>query len=114
MDSQKEEHFTREYEMLSQLTLKKDKHLIRLLATYTFKNRYHFLFPYADHNLRSYWKAHVLEWKKEEVFWVLKQLLGLASALHVSLNFSVDYFFFRGVSDSLFVEDYNIFRSNLL
>ena len=88
LDSQDPEHFGREYKMLSQLARKKDKHLIRLLATYTFQNQYHFLFAYANHNLKSYWEKYELNWKaKEDVFWVLQQLLGLASALHVIHEF---------------------------
>jgi hypothetical protein len=101
LDSQDLLHFSREYEMLSQLALKNDPHLIRLLATYKFNNQYHFLFSYADCNLRSYWENHVLNWEAEEkVFWVLQQLLGLASALHVSLNFSEGCSLFRVVSSS--------------
>jgi len=75
--------------MLSKLSLKKDPHLIKLLATYKLKNKYHFLFPYAQFNLRMYWARNsLLEWEKTKVLWALEQLLGLASALHVIHEFN--------------------------
>jgi serine/threonine protein kinase len=90
--SRKSEDFEKENDMLSKLTLKKDPHLIKLLATYKFKNKYHFLFPFAKFNLRQYWeKNSLLEWEKTNVLWALEQLLGLASALHVIHEFSTAY-----------------------
>ncbi|KAN0106071.1 kinase-like protein [Hyaloscypha variabilis] len=87
LNSPELEDFDREYEMLSKLALTKDPHLIRLLATYKFNNQYHFLFPYANLNLKRYWKHFQLDWEKKEVFWVIQQLRGLASALHVIHEF---------------------------
>ncbi|PMD46645.1 kinase-like protein [Hyaloscypha variabilis F] len=87
LNSSEQEDFDREYEMLSKLALTKDPHLIRLLATYKFKNQYHFLFPFAKFNLKTYWKNFQLDWEKKAVFWVIRQLLGLASALHVIHEF---------------------------
>ncbi|PMD54054.1 kinase-like protein [Hyaloscypha bicolor E] len=90
--SRKSEDFEKENDMLSKLTLKKDPHLIKLLATYKFKNKYHFLFPFAKLNLREYWeKNSLLKWEKTEVLWALEQLLGLASALHVIHEFKTAY-----------------------
>jgi serine/threonine protein kinase len=86
--SREVEEFEKENEMLSKLTLRKDPHLIELLTTYKFKGHFHFLFPYAKLNLRMYWKENrVLEWRKTEVLWILQQLLGLATALHVIHEF---------------------------
>jgi serine/threonine protein kinase len=90
--SRKSEDFEKENDMLSKLSLKKDPHLIKLLATYKLKNKYHFLFPYAKFNLRMYWeKNSLLEWEKTKVLWALEQLLGLTSALHVIHEFRTTY-----------------------
>jgi serine/threonine protein kinase len=90
--SRKSEDFEKENDMLSKLTLKKDPHLIKLLATYKLKNKYHFLFPYAKLNLRMYWAENsLLEWRETKVLWALEQLLGLASALHVIHEFRTAY-----------------------
>ncbi|KAE9370832.1 kinase-like protein [Stipitochalara longipes BDJ] len=89
--SRNPEEFNREYEMLSKLALKRHQHLIRLLATYKFREQYHFLFRYADLNLKTYWENFRLDWRNNEVSWVLKQLLGLASALHAIHEFKTAY-----------------------
>ena len=74
--------------MLSQLALKNEPHLIKLLATYKFKGSYHLLFPYAKLNLRLYWRLNPApNWERTRALWFLEQLLGLASALHVIHDF---------------------------
>jgi serine/threonine protein kinase len=74
--------------MLSELTLKNHPNLVRLLATYKFKERYHLLCPYANSNLRMYWMQNRKpSWDIETTLWTLEQLWGLASALDVIHNF---------------------------
>jgi serine/threonine protein kinase len=86
--SRKPEVFERERRMLSQLTLKKHPHLVRLLITYTFKGRFHLLYPYAQSNLRDYWRNQPQPVERDTYLWALQQIRGLASALHQIHNFS--------------------------
>ena len=74
--------------MLSYLTLKHHRHLVKLLATYTLKGYFHLLFPFADANLRSYWKKIGIPAQNLETYiWCIDQLTGLASGLNVIHNF---------------------------
>ena len=81
--------FRREFDMLSALTMKHHKHLVKLLACYKYKGRYHFLFPYANCNLREYWKwVKMPYWNQDTCLWVLDQMTGLASGLNIIHNFN--------------------------
>lgn len=58
-------------------------HLIKLLASYRHKKKYHLMFPYADSNLRKYWEDRGSpDFDKATVLWSMKQMTGLADALH--------------------------------
>jgi serine/threonine protein kinase len=74
--------------MLSQLTLKNHRHLARLLITYTLKDRFHLLCPFAKSNLRDYWKRNKQPMDRDSYLWTLQQISGLASALNQIHNFS--------------------------
>ncbi|KAB8278485.1 kinase-like domain-containing protein [Aspergillus minisclerotigenes] len=59
-------------------------HLINLLCTFSFQEDNHLVFPYADENLREYWKRTRLpEWDSQNILWLLKQMVGIASGLSV-------------------------------
>ncbi|OJD29027.1 protein kinase domain-containing protein [Diplodia corticola] len=65
-------------------------HLVKLLATYEYKEKYHFIFPRADCNLRKYWnKNPTPEIDKKHFLWSLKQMYGIAKALNIIHNFRV-------------------------
>lgn len=63
-------------------------HIVTLLATYQYKNQYHFIFPWADLDLDEYWNQTppVKPGSPDYcgfVCWVFKQLQGLSGALQV-------------------------------
>lgn len=68
--------------MLSSLNLRHNKHLSKLLATFRREGQYHLIFPYANANLRDYWRKIPYPYHNRETYlWVVDQLTGLASAL---------------------------------
>ncbi|KAE8443565.1 hypothetical protein EG329_001727 [Mollisiaceae sp. DMI_Dod_QoI] len=80
--STKEADFKREIEMLKAFSHHHNPHLIKLLATYSYLNRYHLIFPLAEANLRAYWeKTEVAAFSHETMRWSLTQCTGIASAL---------------------------------
>ena len=87
LHSRKEDDFKHEADMLIALAQRQHKHLIKLLATYKFRGQYHFMFPFANSNLRQYWGQKEPHESQETLTWVLNQMQGLASALHVIHNF---------------------------
>ncbi|KAF7173146.1 hypothetical protein CNMCM5623_005369 [Aspergillus felis] len=65
-------------------------HLISLLFTYKEGGKFHLVFPWADVNLRNYWKRTPLEQiDYHKVLWSLKQMTGLASALSLIHGFQL-------------------------
>ncbi|KAF4161116.1 hypothetical protein CNMCM6069_006079 [Aspergillus lentulus] len=65
-------------------------HLISLLFTYKEGSKFHLVFPWADVNLRNYWKRIPLEQiDYHKVLWSLKQMTGLASALSLIHGFQL-------------------------
>jgi serine/threonine protein kinase len=74
--------------MLKTFSSAKHPHLIRLLATYQFKEQYHLLFPSAQSNLRKYWEQkRTPVCSIETILWLLRQINGIASALTVIHNY---------------------------
>jgi serine/threonine protein kinase len=74
--------------MLSVLNRKNHRHLVKLLATYKYKHKYHLLFPFARANLRALWTFVAMpQWDRATFLWVISQLSGLVSALHLVHNF---------------------------
>jgi hypothetical protein len=75
-------------------------HLISLLATYRHGSSYHFVFPWADGDLRSFWKQNR---EPERVSlnlssWLAEQCLGVAQALtqlHNPSSSSEEHQFYR-------------------
>ncbi|KAH7317938.1 kinase-like domain-containing protein [Rhexocercosporidium sp. MPI-PUGE-AT-0058] len=79
-----ENKFKSEIEMLKELRRHPHDHLVRLLATFRWNKRYYLLFPYADSNLREYWRANpVPVFTYDNVFWVLQQCRAITSGLYV-------------------------------
>ncbi|KAH8599219.1 kinase-like domain-containing protein [Bisporella sp. PMI_857] len=80
--------FQVERDMLTTLAKKNHPHLIRLLTTYKFRNRYHFMFLWADSNLVDYWESRRLPERTPQVYlWVLEQMIGITSALSTIHNY---------------------------
>jgi serine/threonine protein kinase len=76
----------REAVALKRLNDKQHPHLIRLLATYTYQDRFHLIFPWADGNLKEFWEKRSPRLQGENnrlepVAWMSKQILGLSRAL---------------------------------
>jgi serine/threonine protein kinase len=69
--------------MLKLLGRRQDAHLVNLLATFSLKGRHYLLFPYAECNLREYWKRTPLpDFSEDTVSWTLGQCKAMISALH--------------------------------
>ncbi|KAF4544500.1 CMGC/CDK protein kinase [Lasiodiplodia theobromae] len=63
-------------------------HLVKLLATYEYKDKYHFIFPRANCNLRKYWaKTPAPPFTAKTLLWSIKQMVGIATALNIIHNF---------------------------
>jgi serine/threonine protein kinase len=77
-----EKDFESELAMLKAFSRSKNPHLIKLLATFRLENSYYLLFPYAESNLRQYWKETPLPlFDKVTVTWTLRQCMAIACGL---------------------------------
>lgn len=84
--------FLKEQSILKALSCKRHPHLIQLLATYRYKQKYHLMFPYANANLRKYWEDRSSpSFDEATVLWSLEQMTGIANALSQIHNFKVTY-----------------------
>ncbi|KAF2084393.1 kinase-like protein, partial [Saccharata proteae CBS 121410] len=84
--------FEKERDVLRVLGIKSQPHphLSRLLASYEHKEKFHFIFPCANSNLREYWEERPSPlFDKDTVLWSLKQMAGFADALWSVHNFKV-------------------------
>ena len=73
-----------ERDALKAFSLTTNSHIVKLLATYTFKEHYHLIFPYADGTLRSYWqlvREPSLVPDLKIALWMAKECKGIADAL---------------------------------
>ncbi|KAH7323473.1 kinase-like domain-containing protein, partial [Rhexocercosporidium sp. MPI-PUGE-AT-0058] len=74
--------FLKEAAILTSLSSNHHPHLIKLLATYKHEGRYHFMFPYANANLRTYWDDRPSPtFDRDTVLWSLRQMTGIANGL---------------------------------
>lgn len=82
-DYQTEERFRNESDQLRRFNGLVHDHLVTLLATFTHRAQYHFLFPYADYALDQYWEKRrpKLDADIDTVRWVAKQCSGIMAAL---------------------------------
>ncbi|KAJ3537422.1 hypothetical protein NM208_g6320 [Fusarium decemcellulare] len=78
----REEDFEREVECLERVDSVGHPHLVRLLAAHKTKESFQLVFPWADENLRSFWKTSPKpSLDLDSVRWMVEQLHGLASGL---------------------------------
>ena len=85
------EDFDKEQSMLNSIAKRNHPHIIKLLATYRYRSRYHLLFPWAPCNLRGYWDNNPNpKWDSVTVLWMLEQLQGLTSGLCEVHNFKIE------------------------
>lgn len=80
---------------LKKLNNTQHPHLIRLLATYTYQDLFHLIFPWADGNLSEFWQTCSTQLAQQNddpspVRWMSKQILGLARALQVIHYVNID------------------------
>jgi len=76
--------FDKEVTILKALGAKKNghPHLIKLLATYRYKGKYHLMFPCANANLRVYWQDRKMPtFDAQTVLWSMRQMTGIAEGL---------------------------------
>lgn len=83
LHSTNEEDFRSEVEMIEASARPGHPHLIKLLATYQYRNRYYLLFPFAKSNLRKLWEdTPVPKLTADMLAWSLSQCKAIASGLH--------------------------------
>jgi len=82
-DYQTEERFQNESDQLRRFNGLVHDHLVTLLATFTFRAQYYFLFPYADYALDQYWQKRLPRPDRniETIRWVAKQCSGIMAAM---------------------------------
>ncbi|KAL9089249.1 MAG: hypothetical protein Q9165_005817 [Trypethelium subeluteriae] len=67
----------------------KHNHLIQLFAKYEYQGKVHLILPYAESDLRTYWRERATPvFDKRTVFWSLTQLVGIADGLLKVHNFT--------------------------
>jgi serine/threonine protein kinase len=75
--------FERESKALMRFNGFGNAHLVTLLMTWTMEGRYNLLFPLAHCDLDEYWEQNPDPIRDPStVRWMLKQIVGIASALH--------------------------------
>ncbi|KAI9857183.1 MAG: hypothetical protein M1813_008545 [Trichoglossum hirsutum] len=83
-----ETEFQTEATFIKALSSKKHPHLIDLLVTFKYHQNYHLVFPFADSDLRKFWKDRLLpNFDEPTVIWSLKQMTGIADALWLIHNY---------------------------
>ncbi|KAF9634158.1 CMGC/CDK protein kinase [Lasiodiplodia theobromae] len=85
-----EQEFKKERSIHIKLGQKQDvsPHLVKLLATYDYQGKFHFIFPRANCNLRKYWANNSVPcFTRKTLLWSLKQMVGIATALNTIHNF---------------------------
>ncbi|EUC46751.1 hypothetical protein COCMIDRAFT_4172 [Bipolaris oryzae ATCC 44560] len=79
------EAFNQEATVLNRISNKRHghEHLITLLTTFQYDEKFHFIFPWADADLLEFWKRHEQAPGGEMVGkWIIEQCRGLADALN--------------------------------
>ncbi|KAI1415564.1 kinase-like domain-containing protein [Hypoxylon sp. FL1857] len=86
------EHFDSEVESLKRFSNSGHPHLIKLYATYYQATQldsgyYNLIFPWADGNLRHFWKRHATPTRSYELLlWIADQCRGIAEGLRMIHN----------------------------
>ncbi|KAF7540978.1 hypothetical protein G7054_g965 [Neopestalotiopsis clavispora] len=83
LDSTDKDTFTREVEIMKQLSKKNQKHLLPLLASYEQSDRFYLIFPWAESDLCEYWEDLNPDplFNQANVKWVAEQCQGIAYGL---------------------------------
>ncbi|KAK6852189.1 hypothetical protein PG995_012314, partial [Apiospora arundinis] len=81
--SKNSKHYRDELAALEKSSIQagREKHLIKLLLTYTHGKKNYFLFEWADMNLFQYWRKNAPNPSPEGIEWVAHQCLGIAKAI---------------------------------
>jgi serine/threonine protein kinase len=82
-DYNDEAKFRKESEQLQRFSGLVHNHLVTLLATLKYQNRFYFLFPYAEFDLDAYWerKERNPKMDTDTVRWVAKQCSGIMAGI---------------------------------
>ena len=76
--------FQSEVAMLKEFRKHPHAHLVKLLATFRWNQKYYLLFPFAESNLREYWRATPSPaFSYDNVSWILQQCKAITSGLYV-------------------------------
>ncbi|KAK2052685.1 kinase domain-containing protein [Colletotrichum caudatum] len=76
--------FDQEHHAMKKFNRQDHPHLTKLLATYQYQEHWHFIFPWANGNLRQFWEKYpVLQPDHKLVAWIAKQATGIASGLNL-------------------------------
>jgi serine/threonine protein kinase len=74
-----------EADVLKRLNDLEHPHIIRLLATFSYKGHFHMIFPWANGNLQDFWKKNPIDAPARApghlADWLCQQVLGLTHAL---------------------------------
>ena len=82
LNSRSEHDFLREFETLRALSSLKHPHLINLLSSFKYCERYHLVFPLASGSLRSLLIQYDPRHDRSLIRWMWRQLAGIADGLH--------------------------------
>jgi serine/threonine protein kinase len=87
-EAQQKKDFQDELDALKRFGGVVHPHLVTLLATFTYREYYYFLFPYAECALDRYWEEvnQSPEFGAGMVRWVAEQMLGIMEATHIIHN----------------------------
>jgi len=74
--------FERELEAHMHLASANNPHIVTLLMAYERAGDFHFLFPWADGTLATFFLCRAVSPSSEAILWVIRQVSGLVKALH--------------------------------
>ncbi|CAG8978538.1 hypothetical protein HYALB_00012269 [Hymenoscyphus albidus] len=87
------EPFDLEVDNLKRFSSKDNVHLTKLLVTFSWRDQYYLVFPWADSNLLNYWKQNPVPsipiQDKDLAVWLSEQCLGVAKGLKMIHNLNV-------------------------
>jgi serine/threonine protein kinase len=74
--------------MLKAFSNHQQRHLIKLLATFSYQGQFHLIFPLARYNLRTYWKETPTPvFSTTHIRWMLSQCRGITTGLNAIHNY---------------------------
>ncbi|KAK2037324.1 kinase domain-containing protein [Colletotrichum somersetense] len=79
--------FEQEHQAMKKFNRQGHPHLTKLLATYRYQEHWHFIFPWANGNLREFWQHYTVPQPDHKlVVWIAEQATGIASGLNLIQN----------------------------